>query len=77
MLRKSRNIWLAVAMGKKLFYKQGELWIAAAYEPGSQSMAHNMMDEAALEGVQAFIDKPRRAGPKIQNRSEFFIASTP
>jgi 1,4-dihydroxy-2-naphthoyl-CoA synthase len=51
-------------MGKKLFYKQGELWIAAAYEPGSQSMAHNMMDEAALEGVQAFIDKRPPRWPK-------------
>ncbi len=44
-------------MGKELFYKQGELGIAAAYKPGSQSMACNMMDETALEGVQAFIEK--------------------
>jgi enoyl-CoA hydratase/carnithine racemase len=48
---------IAVAMGKEFFYKQAELGIAAAYEAGSQTMACNMMDEAALEGVQAFIEK--------------------
>jgi enoyl-CoA hydratase/carnithine racemase len=48
---------IAVAMGKEFFYKQAELGIAAAYEAASQTMACNMMDEAALEGVQAFIEK--------------------
>ena len=48
---------MAVAMGKEFFYKQAELGIAAAYEAASQTMACNMMDEAALEGVQAFIEK--------------------
>jgi enoyl-CoA hydratase/carnithine racemase len=48
---------IAVAMGKEFFYRQAELGIAAAYEAASQAMACNMMDEAALEGVQAFIEK--------------------
>jgi enoyl-CoA hydratase/carnithine racemase len=48
---------VAVAMGKKFFYRQIELGIAPAYEAAAQSMACNMMNEAALEGVQAFIDK--------------------
>jgi enoyl-CoA hydratase/carnithine racemase len=48
---------IAVAMGKEFFYRQVELSIAAAYESASQAMACNMMDEAALEGVQAFIEK--------------------
>jgi enoyl-CoA hydratase/carnithine racemase len=48
---------VAVAMGKEFFYRQIELDIAPAYEAAAQSMACNMMDEAALEGVQAFIDK--------------------
>ena len=48
---------VAVAMGKELFYRQIELGIASAYEAAAQSMACNMMNEAALEGVQAFIDK--------------------
>jgi enoyl-CoA hydratase/carnithine racemase len=47
----------AVAIGKEFFYRQTELGIAAAYEAASQTMAGNMMDEAALEGVQAFIEK--------------------
>jgi enoyl-CoA hydratase/carnithine racemase len=47
----------AVAIGKEFFYRQAELGIAAAYEAASQTMACNMMDEAALEGVQAFIEK--------------------
>jgi enoyl-CoA hydratase/carnithine racemase len=49
----------AVAMGKEFFYRQAELGIAAAYETASQVMACNMMHEAALEGVQAFIEKRR------------------
>jgi enoyl-CoA hydratase/carnithine racemase len=48
---------IAVAIGKEFFYRQAELGIAAAYEAASQTMACNMMDEAALEGVQAFIEK--------------------
>lgn len=48
---------VAVAMGKQLFYKQIELGISAAYQLAGQTMACNMMDDAALEGVQAFIEK--------------------
>lgn len=48
---------VAVAMGKQLFYRQLETGVAAAYEDAGNTMACNMMDEAALEGVQAFIDK--------------------
>jgi enoyl-CoA hydratase/carnithine racemase len=48
---------VAVALGKGLFYRQLEHGIAAAYDDASQTMACNMMDESALEGVQAFIDK--------------------
>src|SRR5216117_1397017 len=47
----------AVAIGKEFFYRQVEMGIAAAYDAASQIMACNMMDEAALEGVQAFIEK--------------------
>jgi len=48
---------LALAMGKSLFYRQLETGIEAAYADAAQTMACNMMDETALEGVQAFIDK--------------------
>ena len=48
---------VAIALGKELFYRQGELPLAAAYEAAGSTMACNMMDEAALEGVQAFIEK--------------------
>jgi enoyl-CoA hydratase/carnithine racemase len=48
---------VAVAMGKQLFYRQLEKSIAASYEDAGTTMACNMMDEAALEGVQAFIEK--------------------
>ena len=47
----------AVAMGKALFYRQLEKSIAEAYEDAGNTMACNMMDADALEGVQAFIDK--------------------
>jgi enoyl-CoA hydratase/carnithine racemase len=48
---------LALALGKALFYRQLEVGIEAAYADASQTMACNMMDASALEGVQAFIDK--------------------
>jgi enoyl-CoA hydratase/carnithine racemase len=48
---------VAVAMGKQLFYRQLEMGIGAAYQLAGETMACNMMDEAALEGVQAFIEK--------------------
>lgn len=50
---------IALALGKSLFYRQLEKGIAAAYTDAAQTMAFNMMDESALEGVQAFIDKRR------------------
>ena len=48
---------VAVALGKALFYRQLEQGMAAAYTDAAQTMACNMMDPSALEGVQAFIDK--------------------
>ncbi len=54
MLAKPR---LALALGKQLFYRQLELGMEAAYADAAQTMACNMMDATALEGVQAFIDK--------------------
>lgn len=48
---------VAIAMGKEFFYRQAELSMADAYEAASQVMACNMMNESALEGVQAFIEK--------------------
>jgi enoyl-CoA hydratase/carnithine racemase len=48
---------VALAMGKELFYMQLEAGIEKAYEYATQTMACNMMDNSALEGVQAFIEK--------------------
>jgi enoyl-CoA hydratase/carnithine racemase len=47
----------AIAMGKALFYRQIETGIEDAYADAARTMARNMMDACALEGVQAFIDK--------------------
>ncbi|WCM18924.1 enoyl-CoA hydratase [Paraburkholderia bryophila] len=47
----------AVSAGKGLFYRQLEMGIEAAYQLAGQTMACNMMDDSALEGVQAFIEK--------------------
>jgi len=46
-----------IALGKALFYRQLEAGIEAAYEDAGRTMACNMMDHSALEGVQAFIEK--------------------
>ena len=48
---------VALALGKQLFYRQLEMGIDAAYADAGRTMACNMMDGAALEGVQAFIEK--------------------
>jgi enoyl-CoA hydratase/carnithine racemase len=47
----------ALAMGKELFYRQRELGIEAAYQLAGQTMAVNMMDACAQEGVRAFAEK--------------------
>ena len=47
---------VAVAMGKALFYRQIEVGIEAAYADAAATMACNMMDPSALEGVLAFIE---------------------
>ena len=48
---------VAIAIGKAQFYRQVETGVAQAYSIAGEAMACNMMDEAALEGVQAFIEK--------------------
>jgi enoyl-CoA hydratase/carnithine racemase len=48
---------LALAMGKELFYRQREMGIEAAYQLAGQTMAANMMDGCAQEGVKAFTEK--------------------
>jgi enoyl-CoA hydratase/carnithine racemase len=44
-------------MGKALFYRQIEVGIESAYAEAGATMACNMMDPSALEGVAAFIEK--------------------
>ncbi len=51
----------AVAMGKALVYRQRELGLEAAYQLAGQTMAVNMMDEAAQEGARAFAEKRKPA----------------
>jgi 1,4-dihydroxy-2-naphthoyl-CoA synthase len=48
-------------MGKALVYQQRELGITAAYQLAGQTMAVNMMDEAAQEGARAFAEKRQPA----------------
>jgi enoyl-CoA hydratase/carnithine racemase len=47
----------AIAAGKGMFYRQLETGMEAAYQLAGDTMACNMMDDAALEGTQAFIEK--------------------
>jgi enoyl-CoA hydratase/carnithine racemase len=46
-----------IAAGKALFYRQLELGVAAAYQVAGQSMACNMIEDVAQEGVAAFLEK--------------------
>jgi len=47
----------ALALGKALFYRQLESGIAHAYEDASRTIAGNMANPAAVEGVDAFLQK--------------------
>ena len=47
----------AVALGKKLFYDQGEMGLDGAYQLAAETMACNMMLEDAAEGIDAFSEK--------------------
>jgi len=49
----------SIAIGKNLFYRQSEMGIEAAYQLAGQTMACNMIDECAQEGVDAFLNKRR------------------
>lgn len=48
---------LAVATGKRMFYKQLEMNLEEAYRYASEVMACNMMADDATEGIEAFIEK--------------------
>ena len=52
--RKSRHV---LAMGKRAFYAQVEEGMAAAYDLAAETMACNMLDPDAVEGVDAFLAK--------------------
>ena len=47
----------ALAMGKALFYRQLEKGIEAAYDDAVQTMACNMVDACAQDGVRGFVEK--------------------
>ena len=46
-----------LAMGKALFYRQLEVGLENAYEDASKTITRNFMQAAALEGIDAFIEK--------------------
>jgi len=47
----------AVGLGKRLFYRQLEMGLDAAYQLAAETMACNMMCEDAGEGIDAFMQK--------------------
>ena len=48
---------VAVAAGKRAFYRQIETGLEAAYELATEAMVCNLMTEDAAEGIDAFIHK--------------------
>jgi enoyl-CoA hydratase/carnithine racemase len=48
---------IALQMGKELVYRQQGLSLEAAYQLAGQTMAVNMMEPSAQEGVRAFVEK--------------------
>jgi enoyl-CoA hydratase/carnithine racemase len=47
----------AVRLGKKAFYEQAEMGLADAYEHASRVIVENMLNQNAIEGIGAFIEK--------------------
>jgi len=47
----------AVALGKRLFYRQLEMGLEGAYQLAAETMACNMMCDDAAEGIDAFMQK--------------------
>jgi len=54
IVRKSASV---VALGKRTFYAQIEQGLAGAYSLAGETMACNMMDPDAAEGIDAFLGK--------------------
>ena len=54
-----------VALGKRAFYAQMELGLAGAYAVAGETMACNMLEPDAAEGIDAFLGKrqPRWQAP--------------
>ena len=48
---------LTVATGKRAFYQQKEMDLAAAYNFASEIMVDNMLARDAEEGIAAFVEK--------------------
>jgi enoyl-CoA hydratase/carnithine racemase len=55
----------AIAFGKRTFYEQRAMPLAEAYELASAVMARNMLDGAAREGLDAFIEKRHPKWPPL------------
>lgn len=47
----------AIRYGKQMFYKQKQMTLADAYDYAADTMARNMMEEDAGEGIDAFLEK--------------------
>lgn len=47
----------AIFQGKQLFYKQLEQGMSSAYDVAAEVMADNMMNDDAIEGIDAFMQK--------------------
>jgi enoyl-CoA hydratase/carnithine racemase len=52
---------VAVAMGKEMFYRQVEAGVEAAYQMAGHTMACNLIDPVAQEGIDAFMEKRKPA----------------
>jgi enoyl-CoA hydratase/carnithine racemase len=56
----------AIGFGKRSFYEQRALPLTDAYEMTAGIMVKNMLDGAACEGLDAFINKRRPHWPKME-----------
>ena len=58
----------SIRMGKRAFNRQMQLGLHEAYELTSATMADNLLDPDATEGIDAFLSKRKPVWPSVEKQ---------
>ena len=59
----------SIRMGKRAFNRQMQLGLHEAYELTSATMADNLLDPDATEGIDAFLSKRKPVWPSVERNN--------